>query len=261
MSDFPWVAGVAAYSQSQILYCYGAMISIRHVLTAGHCLDRNLTAITVRVFHGGKIISIPAKRYIVNPNYTDLGTDLAIIEMSFGIGMKNPDMLDLSIFPTGCSTFSDQMMGAVHTHSHQLKFVRLAWRRCQPDHAYELSYEGRAQPGDSGSPLFYQGEGFYKDLIKSQLIGILSSVIYLSSGGVIEGFAPIARNKEFLKKYLLLYAPIYDSITIAESRNIQDWHQIPQEPATPATPVSAATAPVAFNLLSVLMAVLCVTVY
>ena len=106
LGDFPWAAALFI---DGAWFCGGSLVSLRHVMTAGHCLedawyvDIMLGATNLDTRGPGSLL-MTSFNYILHPGYdpSTLANDLAIVQLPIGIDVRSSRDIPASHYPSVC---------------------------------------------------------------------------------------------------------------------------------------------------------------
>lgn len=232
---YPWIVEKIGSGWHK---CTGFLISNNHVVTSAHCLNSpsKHMNLTVNFYNNNKYLSVKAKRFISHPGSdTDIKNDIAIVELASPVKIKPSN---ITLYNYNCPELLMNMsnpIAAGYAGNDTLYAASLAWLTpCRKDNNYRLNYQGYAQPGDSGGPLFFQ------NMNDTNILGIHWGGGRVNSG--IELFLPLSLHQDFINKYIELNKNSSDYQISGTSLLIRDWTNVSETSATSTTSPTSTTS-------------------
>ncbi|XP_058804307.1 venom protease-like [Phymastichus coffea] len=119
--SWPWIAAIGHSKSKKIIFCGATLISKRHLITAAHCVEKDMSDVTIRLgehnyenkLDGVKSIEVSVKTAVPHPKYNDISkqNDIAVLTLE-----KDVEFTD-SIHPI-CLPLADDIKNRNFTGTH-----------------------------------------------------------------------------------------------------------------------------------------------
>lgn len=194
---FPW----AVYMDGESSRFSAVLVTSKYLITSAHGLDQYQDGDCLDAYFAGanQPFTVRVKRFVLSPKFDvslsqERAYDFAIVELDQALALRQ-QAITLPIIDDTQYDISELMnispiYAIGYAGSRIPRLVELMWSWESTHRLYELFYNGTAQPGDSGGPLFYSRNGSY------YLLGIHDSSG--STPGNLLSFEPIAKYLDFI---------------------------------------------------------------
>ena len=156
--QYPWIAQHVTEDSRP---CNAVLISPDYLLTSGHCFDGfDLDCLAYEFRNLQPAIMVPAEKVLIHSQKALIACDLALVKLARPVHLDKMPVIDTQLYQCGQLPHSREVKSAGYKEQGELKRVSLSWfKRCwhkryQPGELW-FRFKGKAERGNSGSPLFY----------------------------------------------------------------------------------------------------------